>query len=226
MRTAILTFHGIGAPARTLESGEAPYWIPRDLFLRILDRIAAPEPGDLPVAVTFDDGNRSDLEIAAPELVARGLTAQVFVLTGRLGAPGSLDAADVRALLGMGLGIGTHGIAHIDWKSAPAAVLAEEIGTSRDRLGAIAGGPVETAAVPFGRYDGRVVRALRRAGMRAIYTSCGGIADTRRDVRPRTSVRADTPLEAVSALIAGRVPWTVRLRRAAAMAVKTRLPRG
>ena len=45
--------------------------------------------------ISFDDGNASDLEIGLPALLERGLTATFFVLAGRLGRPGSLDADEV-----------------------------------------------------------------------------------------------------------------------------------
>ncbi len=75
-----MIFHGVGAPGRELESGEAPYWISRELFLRVLDRVAAdPQPGR--IRLSFDDGNASDHDIALPALLARGLRADFFVLS-------------------------------------------------------------------------------------------------------------------------------------------------
>ena len=41
----------------------------------------------------FDDGNASDVELALPALRERGLKATFFVVAGRLGTPGFLDAA-------------------------------------------------------------------------------------------------------------------------------------
>src|SRR5262245_62431527 len=100
-RLRIINFHGIGTPKRTLDPGEPPFWVSRDQFLRILDRVAAHSA--LPnFKLTFDDGNTSDLELAAPALAERGLTGTFFVLTGRLDGVGSLDAGDLRALAALG----------------------------------------------------------------------------------------------------------------------------
>ena len=74
-----VSFHGIGAPGRELEPGEDPYWVDTERFLRILDEIAT-WPS---VRLSFDDGNASDLRVAAPALADRGLTAQFFPLAGR-----------------------------------------------------------------------------------------------------------------------------------------------
>jgi len=215
--TAILNFHGIGMPRRELEPDEAAWWISADRFRAILDLIPqAPQP----VAITFDDGNASDLDIAAPELAARGLSAEVFALTGRLGRPGSLSAAGLRELEAAGMRVGTHGVDHVDWRRAEAATLSREIEKSRARLGEILGREIDAAAIPFGSYGPHVLRALRRAGLTRIYTSDGGMADPAAWLRPRNSVRADMDLPAVRAILTGEEPLRRRLRRAATMRLK------
>src|SRR5918911_1100678 len=93
-----LCFHGIGQPERALEPDEAQYWIDVDRFESLLDE-AARNPS---VQLAFDDGNASDVAVALPALVARGLTASFFVIAGRLGQPGSLTVAGVRALADAG----------------------------------------------------------------------------------------------------------------------------
>src|SRR3712207_5181342 len=89
-------FHGIGTPRRELEPGEAPYWIGVDTYHRVLDDLAS---WPLPVRISFDDGNASDVEIGLPGLLSRGLTADFFVLAGRLGQTGSLDEPAVKELV-------------------------------------------------------------------------------------------------------------------------------
>ena len=107
-----LCFHGIGRPQRDLEPGEATYWIDVDLYHRVLDEVM----DDPRVRISFDDGNASDIEIGLPGLVERGLDATFFVLAGRLGAPGSLSADQVGALVGQGMRIGSHGMDHRPWR--------------------------------------------------------------------------------------------------------------
>src|SRR5687767_10674733 len=87
-----ICFHGIGTPGRDLEPGESRYWIGVDTFHRVLDDLVT-WPA---VRISFDDGNASDVEIGLPGLLSRGLTADFFVLAGRLGAPGSLDEPAVK----------------------------------------------------------------------------------------------------------------------------------
>ena len=66
-----LCFHGVGVCMQEREPGEARYWVSVPAFLRILDLVL-----DRPnVSISFDDGNRSDVDIAYPALKERNLGA-------------------------------------------------------------------------------------------------------------------------------------------------------
>ncbi len=212
-----LIVHGIGTPGRRLEPGEAPFWISTAAFEATLDQIMALPRPDL-VRISFDDGNLSDHDIALPRLAARGLTADFFVLSGRIGLPGSLDAAHIRALQDAGMTIGSHGIAHRDWRRLDAAALAEELTTSRAVLEAICGRPVTTAGIPFGSYNARVLTALRRAGYTCAYSSDRGTMNPAAFLRPRTSVQGGMTEADRAAILAARMPLPQRLRRLIGMA--------
>lgn len=81
-------------------------------FEQVLDAVV----GRSDVRLTFDDGNASDVEVALPRLVERSLTAEFFVLAGKLGERGHLNRAAVRSLLDAGMAIGSHGWSHRDWR--------------------------------------------------------------------------------------------------------------
>ena len=161
-----LGFHGIGAPERGLEPDEDQYWIDAPRFEELLDTaLELPE-----VRLTFDDGNTSDLSVALPMLVERGLTASFFVIAGWLGQPGSLAADDVRALAEAGMTIGTHGMQHRSWRSLDEEGYREELDEAREVLEAAAGARIDEAACPYGAYDRRALRALKRREFRRVYT--------------------------------------------------------
>jgi peptidoglycan/xylan/chitin deacetylase (PgdA/CDA1 family) len=211
--TAIgLIFHGIGTPGRNLEPGEAPYWISTDRFERILDQVMAlPDPGR--IRLSFDDGNASDHDIALPRLLARGLRADFFVLSGRIGQPGSLSADQIRALQTAGMTIGSHGIAHRDWRRLDSSALAAELAVSRKVLEALLAHRVTTAGIPFGGYDARVLRALRQAGYGVAYSSDRGLMRTDAFLRPRTSVWAEMDNLELAMILADRKSIVQRIRR-------------
>jgi peptidoglycan/xylan/chitin deacetylase (PgdA/CDA1 family) len=194
----IINFHGIGQPVRPLENGEGPYWITRGRFVAILDIIES-WPGDGELAVTFDDGNESDFAIAAPLLGARGLKAAFFVLASKLGQPGFLSPEQVTELDAAGHEIGSHGLDHLPWTSLENDELHAETFSSREILEDLLSKPVISVALPFGRYNRRVLRAVRKAGYRYIYSSDGTCRLTHRSPIPRLSIRSDLSLSTVRA---------------------------
>ena len=212
MRHVILNFHGIGEPPKGGEPGEARYWITPDQFGDILSRVAACRDR-VRTTLTFDDGNASDLEYGSEGLARHGLTAIFFPLADRIGAAECLAADDLRRLHAMGHGIGSHGGGHVDWTALDTAGLVHEFDTARDVLAGIVGAPVTEAAIPFGRYDRRVLRELRSRGYGRIYSSDGGAVLSDRLPLPRTSVRADMAPEDIDRLLTGTEPGPGRLRR-------------
>jgi peptidoglycan/xylan/chitin deacetylase (PgdA/CDA1 family) len=219
MRKVILNFHGIGpVQARALDTGEAPYWVTPDIFAQT---VALAQSLPIDVDYTFDDGNQSDLTIAAPILADHDIAATFFVLADRIDQPGSLSTADLRNLVASGHEIGTHGDAHVNWKTAN---LNHELGSdTRQKIADAAGQPITKAAIPFGAYNGRVIRALRKNDYTQCYSSDGGAYKTGQYPIPRTSIRADMTMDDITNILQGREPLKTRLRRDLAAHVKKRL---
>lgn len=211
----VLTVHGIGAPPRALDPGEHRTWVSVEQFEQALDAVV----GRPDVRLTFDDGNASDVDIALPRLVERGLTAHFFLLAGRLGEHGRVDADGVRELVDAGMSIGSHGWAHRDWRRLDPSEVHDEIVEAPRRLASVAGRPVTTAAVPFGSYDRTVLTRLRAAGTERVYTSDGGPTTPDRWLQSRTSLREDTAVDDVRGLFE-RTPLARRVHRAAVTWVK------
>src|SRR5262245_24418598 len=167
-----LTFHGIGDPKRLIRSDESRVWISTEQFYSILDAICA-RPN---VRVTFDDGNSSDLDIALPALLRRGLNASFFVLAGRLNQPGSLSTSGLRTLVASGMRVGLHGMNHVPWRGLDEIGLRSEVVEARKRLEDAIGQGITWAAFPFGAYGRRAVHRLRLEGFARAYTSDRGPA--------------------------------------------------
>ena len=170
VRRLNLTFHGIGTSPMGVPLDEKSYWVDPDELEAVLELVR----GRSDVRVTFDDGNASDVELALPRLLERGVTGTFFVLAGRLDTPDYVDRAGVRALLDAGMRVGSHGSAHLDWRTLDESRLTREVVDSRRELEALVGGKVDEASCPFGSYDRRVLRRLRAAGYRRVFTSDDG----------------------------------------------------
>jgi peptidoglycan/xylan/chitin deacetylase (PgdA/CDA1 family) len=185
-----LCFHGIGEPGRPMEPDEDQYWIGVEQFEAMLGVIVKHSH----VRVTFDDGNASDAVIALPALRRRQLTATFFVLAGRLDEPGSLSSRDVRSLVDAGMKVGSHGMAHRSWRSVPDADLRDELDGAAAVLAGTTGQQIRELACPFGAYDRRVLREIRRLGFSRVYTVDGGSARPQAWLQSRYTVRrSDTP---------------------------------
>lgn len=216
MKVINLTVHGVGATSRDLDPGEDETWLAVEQLDAALD--AMKERPD--VRITFDDGNSSDVEIALPRLLSRGLTGEFFVLAGRLGEPGRLSKEQVRELVDAGMTVGSHGWAHRDWRRIDQQQAVEEITQANQVLGELTGREVSTVAIPFGSYDRHVLRRLRRAGVSRAYTSDGGIAIDGAWLQPRTSLRHDMDDRWMQQVLDGNPPVLRRVRWLAARTVK------
>jgi peptidoglycan/xylan/chitin deacetylase (PgdA/CDA1 family) len=186
-RVLNLCFHGLGVPGHELEPGEAGLWIEPVRFEELVDAsVRFP-----PVRITIDDGNASDVEFALPALRQRNLTAEFFIISGRIGRSGSLDARDIRSLVKAGMTVGSHGLSHRPWRALSTRELLQELGDAQRAIAAAAGQPVSHVACPLGSYDRRVLSVLRRCGYSRVYTVDGPPAKRDAWLQSRYTVRSD-----------------------------------
>lgn len=217
----ILSLHGIGTPYCGVSAEESVFWVTQQAFTTLLDNIVvARATVDIPIVITFDDGNASDAMIALPELAKRGLKAAFFVCSGRIGTPHYLDRVALADLLAAGMEIGTHGKDHRNWRGLDQATLDAELGEARRRIEEVCGVPVTKAAIPFGSYDRRLLQRLRRERFECVYTSDRGLARSEAWLKPRDTMDS-TWLEAdMQRVLTANPSLKTRLRRNAAMLYK------
>jgi peptidoglycan/xylan/chitin deacetylase (PgdA/CDA1 family) len=194
---AVLNFHCVGKPRRDFDLGERDVSIGREQFVEILDAVA----GRIDVQLTFDDGNRSDVDTVLPELLQRGLRAEFFICPARFGRVEFLDADGVRELSDSGMSIGSHGMDHVQWRRLDKPLVEREIVQAKRILEETLQAPVENAACPFGAYDRRTLSALRAAGFQRAYTSDGGRTTPAEWLAPRNTVRRTDSGESIARLL-------------------------
>lgn len=189
-RLLSLLYHDVYVdhPAESGFGGAAAerYKIPLSDFeqqLAGLDRVLARAPvlvtgsggavdGEVPVALTVDDGGLAYLSLIADRLEARGWRGHCFVTTDRIGRPGFLHKRHLRELQARGHVIGSHSASHPGRFAAcsPQEML-REWSSSRRVLQDILGNDVTTASLPGGYFSARVARTAAQAGLEALFTS-------------------------------------------------------
>ncbi len=194
----LLTFHGLGEPGRDIDDGEDAYWLDPQFFKRVLDLVS--ERRD--VAITFDDANASDFEIALPALEERRLRATFFLVTRRFGAKGCLSREQALGLRAAGMSVGSHGLHHKKWGLLREVELRDELNASKRELEDLLGEPISEAACPFGSYNRKVVRFARSAGYAQIFTSDNGPTIGREYVCARNTIVRSHSLEDVKRKLA------------------------
>ena len=142
------------------------------------------------VVLTFDDGYESVYTGAWPVLRKLGLPATVFLVTGYMGRANDWDQPlargafrhlsweQAREMAADGLvRFASHGVTHRDLTALDDAALEREFYESRAAITEELGRVPEAFSYPFGRFDARVVTALREAGYTygiAVTSSPGG----------------------------------------------------
>lgn len=243
-RFPVLMYHRIeSARCPVTEPEERPWAVGRETFERQLDRMSElgrvgvsmadvhdrlAGGGEVPpdwVAITFDDGNRSDHDEAVPLLAIRGFRATFFVCGRRAGSGGELTPEMIRTMRAAGMHIGSHAMTHRFLTSLSGEDEAAELRESRALLESIAGVPVTHFAPPGGRWSSRTARALREAGYTAVSTSVFGFNDPRgaRFAYRRLPVVRATSAANFDAMVLGR---RERLWPAYARALALKLARG
>jgi len=184
--TVFLMYHELALPNRATchrEPGYTRYVVSASNFCAHMDRLkrdgwhaknasqALQSFDGKSACVTFDDGCETDLLSAAPLLKELGFGATSYITVGFLGQPGYLSASQVRSLSALGVEIGCHSQTHPYLPDLDDARLRDETAGAKDRLEQIAGVPVEHFSCPGGRWDRRVVAAVKAANFRSMATS-------------------------------------------------------
>ncbi|ARN81493.1 polysaccharide deacetylase family protein [Methylocystis bryophila] len=186
----VLSLHGIGTGPPRASADELRYWLSVDRFVECLSLAKAfTSRTGITVLATFDDGNRSDLLVAAPLLRQYGVPGAFFVCAGRMGQPNYLDADDVRELVKQGFVVGSHGMDHVRWTSVKGPGLHREIVEARLKLEETLDQEIPIAALPFGAYNRRVLAALRDAGFLSVFCSDPGVSPPGAWLRRRWTLR-------------------------------------
>ena len=214
-------YHELALPSRDLchqEPGYTRYVVAASDFRIQMERLAgqgwrgrnvsdALQSFDHKTAcITFDDGCETDLISATPVLQELGFGATFYLTLGYLDKPGYLSHMQVRNLRALGFEVGCHSLSHSYLTDIDDARLRDETAGAKDRLEQIGGTPVEHFSCPGGRWDTRVMKAVRAAGFRTMATSRSGLnfPGTNHFALRRIAILAGTNPDALLRICSGK----------------------
>jgi peptidoglycan/xylan/chitin deacetylase (PgdA/CDA1 family) len=132
--------------------------------------------GDL--AITFDDGWKSVLTVAAPLLAEYEIPSTLFATTGLIESssawhrPRMLDWGGLARLHELGVEIGSHSVTHPDFGKIDRSKAVDELNRSREVLKSRLGINPDCFAIPFGQsrnWTSAAHEAAGEAGYRLVY---------------------------------------------------------
>ena len=128
-----------------------------------------------PVVVSFDDGFGSWRRVAFPVLERRGWLGTMNLALSHLNG---IDVRRrwVRKLIRAGWELDSHTLTHADLTTLGSDSLRNEVAGSRRRLQRIFHVPVHFFCYPSGRYNERVIAAVKAAGYLGATTTIEGLA--------------------------------------------------
>jgi peptidoglycan/xylan/chitin deacetylase (PgdA/CDA1 family) len=228
-RLPVLLYHRIteDGPARLARFRQTPAafaeqmgWLRRNGYhavtsTELLRQFASRRPfAGRPVMISFDDAYRDFHDTAWPILRDHGLTAEVFVVTDRVGGRADWDAAfgppaplmdwaELQALSAAGIRLGSHMASHSHMAKLSSREIVLEAARSRAALERALGTTCRSIAAPFGEGDDRFVRIAHACGYEMAFTTDPGHAALAADVLrlPRVEVIGGWSLEAFAAAV-------------------------
>jgi peptidoglycan/xylan/chitin deacetylase (PgdA/CDA1 family) len=188
----ILMYHAISVPpagvpypglyVRPRDFAGQMNWLARHRYQavtlgRVYDHWTEGTPlGPRPVVVSFDDGYLSQYTHGFVTLRTHHWPAVLNLQVEFLRPLGGMRPWRVRDLIAAGWEIDAHTITHPDLTQVDSVRLSREVAGSRQILRRRFHVPVSFFCYPAGRYDGRVIRAVRRAGFLGATTTDWGLA--------------------------------------------------
>ena len=133
-----------------------------------------PIPG---VAVTFDDGYKSTLTLAAPILSSLGIPFHVFVTKSYIEGddPRFLRPDEIKELSAIpGVTVGVHGVTHQRLTSLNPQQVRDELAQSRDWLEQLTGRSVTSMSYPHGDFSPEVSEIAKSCGLKTAACSRTG----------------------------------------------------
>ncbi|MBN1866153.1 polysaccharide deacetylase family protein [Candidatus Sumerlaeota bacterium] len=127
------------------------------------------QPGE--AILTFDDGLRSDYEVAFRLLREWDCRAIFFVNPAMVGTGERVGWTELSEMVQAGMAIGSHGLTHEFLSGMSPERQRRTLSASMRRIEERVGGRVRALSLPGGRWGRRTLEIARECGYTAVYTS-------------------------------------------------------
>lgn len=134
-----------------------------------------------PVVITLDDGYADLYQTAFPILQAHNFKAVAYIVTGFVGKPRYVTAAQVLELAQNGIEIASHTVNHADLARTSLPMVMWELIASKKWLQDLVGHTVVDFAYPSGRFTAQVIAALQMTGYQSAATTIPGTYHSQAD---------------------------------------------
>ena len=121
------------------------------------------------VKIVFDDGWKSNYEIAYPILKKYGLYATFFVTIENIERPEMMTWDELKEMADNGMAIGSHNMTHRTPVELSDEEIEHEMKESKKVLEEKLGKKVDAFSSPTGFYDKRIIGIARKAGYAEVY---------------------------------------------------------
>jgi peptidoglycan/xylan/chitin deacetylase (PgdA/CDA1 family) len=156
-----------------------------------------------PVILTFDDGYADFYTTALPILRSHDFRAVAYIVSGFVGWPGYMTAAQIREADRSGMEIGSHTVNHPNLANLSAGAVRTQLVQSKEFLEQVVGHPVVSFCYPSGKYTSSVAAAVAAAGYQDATTTRSGYTYTlaNRYIWSRLRVSGGEPLDQFAAAV-------------------------
>ena len=186
--------------------------ISKGIICRSVVKAASLDPLSKPgIILTFDDGHKSDIELALPLIQCANFTATFFIVPNLIGTESFMNWTDVRRLFNAGMEIGSHSMNHSDFRHLDENTASLELTSSKSEIENKIGSSIKSFSFPFGFAPKKHIELAKTIGYENIMGSQHGlIGEFDRTLMPRNSIHGQMSDKQINATLIASRPLQVR----------------